>query len=140
MKLQTKNGFTLIELIIVIAIVGILAAIAYPSYQEQVRHSRRSDCAGALVGLASAMERDFTARGSYRDITAAALGLYPDACPIDGGTETYDLTVAIGAGNNTYTLTAAPKGPQSGDKCANLTLTNTAQKGTSSSLTVSECW
>ncbi|MCP4091353.1 MAG: prepilin-type N-terminal cleavage/methylation domain-containing protein, partial [Gammaproteobacteria bacterium] len=55
-----SRGFTLIELMIVVAIVGILAAIAYPSYQEQVRKSRRADANGALLGLANAMQRHAT--------------------------------------------------------------------------------
>ena len=59
--LNTK-GFTLIELMIAVAIVGILAGIAYPSYQDSVRKSRRADAQGALLGFANAMERYFTQR------------------------------------------------------------------------------
>ncbi|MFI3186333.1 MAG: prepilin-type N-terminal cleavage/methylation domain-containing protein, partial [Methylococcaceae bacterium] len=57
---QSQAGFTLIELMVTVAIVGILAAIAYPSYQDSVRKSRRADASGALLGLANAMERHFT--------------------------------------------------------------------------------
>ena len=62
--LNTK-GFTLIELMIAVAIVGILAGIAYPSYQDSVRKSRRADAKGALLGFANAMERYFTENNSY---------------------------------------------------------------------------
>ena len=62
--LNTK-GFTLVELMIAVAIVGILASIAYPSYQDSVRKSRRADAKGALLGFANAMERHFTENNSY---------------------------------------------------------------------------
>jgi prepilin-type N-terminal cleavage/methylation domain-containing protein len=66
MKNISKNGFTLIELMIVVAIIGILASIAYPSYQESILKSRRADAKGALLGFANAMERHFTETNSYR--------------------------------------------------------------------------
>ena len=68
---QTQPGFTLIELMVTVAIVGILAGIAYPSYQDSVRKSRRSDVEGVLLGLANAMERNFTtatATNGYCDV------------------------------------------------------------------------
>jgi len=65
MKQLQQNGFTLIELMIALAIVGILAAIAYPSYQDSVMKSLRTDATGALLGLANAMERHFTETNSY---------------------------------------------------------------------------
>ncbi|MBT5967504.1 MAG: prepilin-type N-terminal cleavage/methylation domain-containing protein, partial [Gammaproteobacteria bacterium] len=57
MKAREIKGFTIIELMITVAIIGILASIAYPSYQESVYKSRRADGKGALLGLANAMER-----------------------------------------------------------------------------------
>ena len=65
---KTTNGFTLIELVIGIAIIGILASIAYPSYMNQMRQAKRTDCEAGLMQLASAMERDFSRRNAYRDI------------------------------------------------------------------------
>jgi type IV pilus assembly protein PilE len=56
-KTASNKGFTLIEVMIVVAIVGILAAVAYPSYQDHVRKSRRAEAQSALMGLAAAMER-----------------------------------------------------------------------------------
>jgi len=122
---------------IVIAIVGILAAFAYPSYLSQMQQTRRADCEGALMQLASFMERDFSRNNQYRDVIAQ--GVYPsNQCPMDGGTKAYDLEVQAVAAT-TYTLRALPTGPQANDPCGNLTLTNTLQKGQSSG-TTAECW
>jgi type IV pilus assembly protein PilE len=63
--MRRARGFTLIELMIAVAIVGILAAIAYPSYLDSVRKSRRADAQGALLGFANGMERHFTETSNY---------------------------------------------------------------------------
>ncbi len=74
---------------IVVAILGILAAIAFPSYQEYVRKSRRADCAGELQLLANAMERSFTLNGAYP--CGALPPGFNATCPIDGGTPFYNF-------------------------------------------------
>lgn len=144
--MQKHNGFTLIELMIVIAIVAILASIAYPAYQDQVRKSRRADCEGSLLGLSNALERYYTANNKF---TGTSLGtnpgdIFPAQCPIDGGTPTYTLSVSA-ASNSAYTIQAAPVagGPQDGDKCGTLTLTSTGVKdviGATTGLTAADCW
>ena len=115
-----ERGFTLIELMIVVAIVGILAAIAYPSYQSSVEKSRRSDAQAALTAFSAAMERHYTDNGSSY-LGAAASGadtgapdIFPTQAPLDGSTKFYDLTIGA-ATRNTYTLVATPKGAQAGD-------------------------
>ena len=152
MKLQAVKGFTLIELMIVMAIVGILAAIAYPSYQEHVQKTRRGDCAGELALLANAMERHFTLNGVYNNpvptLGNAAGDIFPATCPIDeagpavaGGRVYYNFTIVAGQlGATTYTIQAAPTGIQTGDKCGNLTLTQAGVKGNSAGLPLTECW
>jgi type IV pilus assembly protein PilE len=149
MNTRFTKGFTLIELMITVAIVGILAAIAYPSYQEQVRSSRRAECGGALLGLANAMERHFTTNNSYlgAGTTAGNTGaptIYNTQCPIDGGTATYNLTINA-VTQTTYTLNAAPigGGPQANDKCGTFTLTSIGAKnitGQHSGITPNDCW
>jgi len=119
------KGFTLIELMIVVAIIGILAAIAYPSYQNSVEKARRSDAQGALLGLANAMERHFTANNSYLGAGSPNTGspsIYPDEVPMDGNTKFYDLTISA-ATASTYTLRATPKNGQAGNGILELTST-----------------
>lgn len=144
---KLQSAFTLVELLIVIAIIGILASIAYPSYQDSVRKSRRSDAKGALMGFANAMERHFTARNSYCDAGGGA-GTGTNTCfagpvetnvndsgipivfsttsPVDGTTAYYNLTI-VTATATTYNLRATPTGAQVGDGL--LEINQTESKG-----------
>ncbi len=140
MNNRFEAGFNLIEMLIVVVIISILATIAYPSYQNQVRKTKRADCEGALLQLANSMERDYTQNGAYRDLVT--LNLFPSQCPIDGNaTPTYNLSVATANAGSTYTLTATPVagGSQAGDTCGTLTLTQAGVKGVSGG-TVADCW
>ncbi len=145
--MKKQHGFSLLELMIVLAIIGIIASFAYPSYQEQVRSARRADCSGALVGLGSAMERFFTLNSTYLGAgttggNTGAPTIYAASCPVDGGTQTYALTIqAVTA--STYTIQAAPAGLQAGDKCGSFRFTNTGLKsvaGQEAGLTWQDCW
>ena len=130
----SSTGFTLIELMIVVAIVGILASIAYPSYTEHVAKSRRADAQTALMELAQFMERRYTSVGSYLDGANAPTLPFTEA-PKEGAGKFYDLTLsAITA--TSYTLSAAPKGAAASDKCGTMTLTNTGAKGAA----LTDCW
>lgn len=131
-----STGFSLIEIMIAVVIVGILGSIAYPSFVNQMQQTRRADCEAALMQLAGAMERDFSRNNQYQNLIGA--GNFSNQCPIDGGTPSYILGYqALTA--TTYTLQATPSGAQAGDDCGTLTLTNTLQKGQSSG-TLAECW
>ncbi|MDE2414413.1 MAG: type IV pilin protein [Comamonadaceae bacterium] len=120
-----QRGFTLIELMIVVAVVGILSAIAYPSYAEYIRRGHRADARAGLLQAAQWMER-----------AATATGTYPTALPTNltwsGDTsKRYDIGFLAGNTNAAYTLTATPRnpGPQAGDKCGTYTLSNTGLRG-----------
>lgn len=120
--IKQQRGFTLIELMIVVAIVAILAAVAWPSYQNQIRSTNRADAQGALLGLAQAMERHFTQNGTYNgagadgaDGTEGAPVIFPTQSPLDGSNKSYNLTIQVGAGGDTYELFASPIGSQAVD-------------------------
>lgn len=143
MKKSTK-GFTLIELMITVAVIGILAGIAYPSYQDSIRKSRRADAKGALMGLANAMERHFTETNSYvgaagTDATPANTGA-PRIYSIPAQTANfYNITISA-ATADTFTLQAAPAGTHSDPRCGTLSLTHTGARGKTGTGTVTECW
>ncbi|THT99326.1 prepilin-type N-terminal cleavage/methylation domain-containing protein [Lampropedia puyangensis] len=133
-KNYSQHGFTLIEVMIVVAIVGILAAIAYPSYEEYVKRGRRAEARAALLEGAQWLERVATASGSY-----PAAASYPTSLQTvpSGG---YAIAYAPSNDSMTYTLTATAQGGQAKDKCGNLTFTQSGQKGVSGALSVNECW
>ena len=151
--MQKNFGFTLLELLIAVAVIGILVSIAYPSYLGQVRTARRADAQATLAGFSVAMERYYTeqAPSTYINATASASGagpgapiatLYPSEAPLDSATKYYDLTINS-ASASAYDLRAAPKNAQVGDNCGTLTLTATGQKGITggaTGVTWQDCW
>lgn len=134
------RGFTLIEVMIVVAIVAILTAIALPSYTEYVRRGHRAEARAALLQAAQWMERAATATGTY-PLTAS----FPATLTtINSGR--YTIAVASPpaglASGSAYTLTATPTGAQTGDKCGNYTLTHTGSRGAAAGVLplMTECW
>jgi type IV pilus assembly protein PilE len=124
---------------IVVAVVAILAAIAYPSYQDHVRRSRRADAKATLLELSQFMERYYTENNRYTTGGGAAPTLPFAEAPKEGATKYYDLSLSAVA-QESYTLQAAPKGAQANDRCGNLTLTNAGVKGATGAPGATECW
>lgn len=120
MKRHSPRGFTLIEVMIAIAIVGILAAIAYPSYIEQVRKTRRTEGKSMLLEVAAKQERFYTENNTYANDLDDDLGYDSDPVTTEGGW--YQVSV-IAASATDYTLQAVPQGAQAGDTlCGALTI------------------
>jgi type IV pilus assembly protein PilE len=126
---KRPSGFTLMELMIVVAIIGILAAIAYPSYTEYVTRSKRSDAKAALLQVQLAEEKwraNHTSYGSSADIGISAS---PDGH--------YTITYAdIGA--NSYTITAKPTFTDA--KCNWLSIDQNGVKTITGTDSVANCW
>ena len=123
-----KNpGFTLVETLVVIAIISIIVAIALPNYQDSVRKARRADAKKDLVGIAGFAERIFTESGSYNsDLDSDGdVDLVAAAAEASGRSDGYTYTVAVAAG--THTITATPTSTQAADPCGTMTITQTGQ-------------
>ena len=101
------KGFTLIELMIVIAIIAILAAFAYPSYQEYVKRTKRTDDQAEMMIIAHSLSQYKATRHSYAGATLA--NVYGGTVTPRSGTALYDLTLNISATGAAWTLTAIPK-------------------------------
>ncbi len=143
-----QAGFSLIELMIVVVIIGIIAAIAYPSYQRNVRESNRTEAQGALVTLAALQERFFSDNNSYGLLGTTCTrinfpattehGYYTIAVTLPGTPPTEDTVNCRITANHasSYTLTAtAAAAPQTADAgCTTLTLTSTGVKSPAA------CW
>lgn len=136
-------GFTLIELMIVVVIVGILATIAYPSYQRWVVETRRSDAQIALARLANDQEKFYSDCGVYatsltanRNCTDRGLQRANDQSP-----EGYYRLAIANVSATSFTVTATPIGPQAtaDPECTQLALDSAGRKTATGSNTA-RCW
>jgi len=124
------KGFTLIELMVAVAILAIVAAIAIPAYNKQVEKARRADAQSALLSASQSLERCFTRTNTYIgcDIPSQS----PD--------EFYNIDFSEGPAASTYELQAVPTGAQADDACGTYFLDHRGNKSTSDGSASDRCW
>lgn len=130
-----ESGFTLIELVIAVAIIAIISAIAYPSYMDHVRETRRSVAKADLMELAQWMERQYAADFSY--LEGGGAPALPFAQSPRNGTAYYNLNFNGNVTASAYSLQAVPVGDQANDNCGTLRINQTGAK---SSTAGANCW
>lgn len=142
-----KRGFTLIELMITVAIIGILTAIALPSYTQYVQNGKRADARAALLQASQYLQRFYAANDRYDADRSGAAVVIPDSLLFvpQGSTATtasYQLTTTINP--QSYTLKMDPINSMDADKCGNLTVSNLGvksyEKPSTSTATREQCW
>jgi type IV pilus assembly protein PilE len=135
---QRNTGFTLIELMIVVGVIGILAAVGYPNYTEYVKKTRRSEVAALLIEEAHRLERFHSKTGQYTD----SIGPPPREHQVSHGNAFYTLTAQ--RAEQAFVLTAtASTALMQGDKCGRFVLENTGRRdnvGMSGDASVFGCW
>jgi type IV pilus assembly protein PilE len=128
--MKQQRGFTLVELMATVAIVAILAAIAMPSYREHVNKTRRAEAASALLDASQALERYYSANGTYlatkKTGTTLPANIFPATVPATGS-KYYDVAISATPTDNAFALQASRVNAMLGDKCGDFQIDQTGQ-------------
>ncbi|WP_334130852.1 type IV pilin protein [Silanimonas lenta] len=142
MNTRPSAGFTLLELMVTVAIIAILAAIAYPNYQDYVMRSRRAAAAVCLTEVSQFMERFYTTNLRYNATTGGAAVTLPALQCMNDIAGHYTISFSAAPTATTYAIQAVPQGAQAmrDVKCGTLGLNQAGAKTKSGTGTVAECW
>ncbi|MFZ3002006.1 MAG: type IV pilin protein [Undibacterium umbellatum] len=142
---KLEKGFTLIEVMIVVVILSLLAAVAVPSYLDSVRKGRRNNAKLTLQENVNFMDAFMTINTKYdvdKGGTAVALPAATSVSPIGatGGNIDYNISFSIPPTSTTYTIRAVPVNKMAGDACGTFTINNAGARTVSGSLSMADCW
>ena len=138
--MRSSKAFTLIELMIVVAIVGILAAIAYPNYTEHVRRGKRAEVKAALMEGAQALERYYSTHGSYLDSEGNFANAFATQAPASGAAN-YNIAAQGAPSATTYQLRATRTGSMADDPCGDYQISHTGERTLANATrSVAQCW
>ena len=139
-SVRRPRGFTLVELLVAVAIVGIVAAIAAPGYARHVREARRADAIAFLLEVAGEQARHFSEHAAYAP-TMAALGYGDGESRLSPGGHYRVAIDAVGPRRYVLSATAVPDGPQASDAgCTTLVLASTGARTPSAAADGADCW
>lgn len=146
--MRRQNGFTLIELMVVVAIIGVIAGIAYPSYLKSMQKGRRAEAKSELTRLSQALERCYSSYGTYKNASCSTVedssGNFLSGLQ-SSPNKYYNMTASVLSGTAyTLTATAVSTGPQAKDTgCTIMNLDSTGKRTSGSTTATSDtgnCW
>lgn len=142
---RRMRGVTLMELLVVVAIIGIIAAVAVPTYRKYLIRTNRAEAKIALLQLQTAQEKFYLQNNSFTDNLTGAPGDDPPGLGLQATTETskYDIDIELGEDGQTYDATAsrhAGGGQEDDAECADFTINQRGTRGVSGPKGVQACW
>lgn len=139
---REQRAFTLIELMIVVVIIGILAAVAMPSYIEHTRKAKRAEAKAILLEAAQALERNYTLNGTYLNSSNALAAVFPTQAPASG-TANYTIAAQGDPTRSTFVLRATRTGSMSSDACGDYLIDQAGTRSLASGTNTrspADCW
>jgi len=138
--MRREQGFTLIELMITVAVIGILAAIAYPNYMEYLARGNRAEAKAALMDGAQRLERYFAVQGTYLDAGNNLAAVFPTVVG-EAGRPSYNIAASGNPTATSFVLRATRAGSMQADECGDFQISHTgAQTLANNTRTVAQCW
>lgn len=143
MRYLKDRGFTLVEVMVAVAILAVLLGIAVPLFLDYIKASKRADGVSVLVEAGQFMERNYSKSARYdKDDKGNAIALPPgvSTAPRGGGASYYAISFAEATTETTFRIRAVPINSMAGDECGTFFLTALGERSVSGTKPLSECW